>query len=52
MTITAADLQNLPQNPDTAVAEAGKDTLLSILTALDGRRLLQRRCIFSIPDLL
>jgi len=36
MAITAADLQNLPQNPDTAVAEAGKDTLLSILTAIDG----------------
>lgn len=36
MAITAADLQNLPQNPDTAVAEAGKDTLLYILTALDG----------------
>ncbi|MBO6247094.1 MAG: phage tail protein [Anaerovibrio sp.] len=36
MAITATDLANLPQNPDTAVAEAGKDTLLSILTALDG----------------
>ena len=35
MSITATDLQNLPNNPDTAVAEAGKDTLLYILTAIE-----------------
>lgn len=26
--LTAAELKNLPENPDTGIAEAGKDVLL------------------------
>lgn len=36
MAITDSELAALPKNPDTGVAEAGKDTLLYILTSETG----------------